>query len=32
VGLVIDRPQPDWTFWAYLVLEVGLGTAAVLGS
>jgi hypothetical protein len=32
VGLVIDRPQPDWTFWVYLGLEVGLGTAGVLGS
>ena len=29
-GLVLDRPRADWTYWAYLILEVGLGAAAVL--
>ena len=28
-ALAIDRPRTDWTFWAYLAAEVGLGTAAL---
>ena len=27
-----DRPDTDWTFWAYLTGELGLGTAALLSS
>jgi hypothetical protein len=27
--LRIDRPNPDWTFWAYLAGEFGLGAAAL---
>jgi hypothetical protein len=27
-----DRPKADWTFWAYLTGELGLGTAALLSS
>jgi hypothetical protein len=28
-ALVLDRPKTDWTFWAYLAAEIGLGTAAL---
>jgi hypothetical protein len=28
-SLAIDRPRTDWTFWAYLAAELGLGTTAV---
>jgi hypothetical protein len=28
-SLKADRPEPDWTYWAYLAAEVGLGTAAL---
>ncbi|MEX2458933.1 MAG: hypothetical protein WD770_08110 [Actinomycetota bacterium] len=31
-ALLLDRPRPDRTYWAYLVLGVGLGLAGVLGS
>jgi len=27
-----DRPKTDWTFWAYLSGELGLGAAALLSS
>ena len=27
-----DKPQTDWTFWAFLTGELGLGTAALLSS
>ena len=27
-----DRPKADWTFWAYLAGEIGLGAAGLLGS
>ncbi|HEV7193098.1 MAG TPA: hypothetical protein VGN35_07800 [Jatrophihabitantaceae bacterium] len=30
--LQLDRPKTDWTFWAYLTGELGLGTAALLAS
>jgi hypothetical protein len=29
LSLALDHPRTDWTFWAYLGLEVGLGTAAL---
>jgi hypothetical protein len=25
-----DRPNPDWTYWAYLAGELGLGAAGLL--
>ena len=28
-SLALDRPRTDWTFWAYLAAELGLGTAAL---
>ena len=28
--LRVDRPRPDWTFWAYLTGELGLGAAGLL--
>jgi hypothetical protein len=28
-SLVLDRPQTDWTFWAYLAAEIGFGTTAL---
>src|SRR5438105_15091972 len=28
-SLVVDRPRTDPAFWAYLVAEIGLGTAAL---
>lgn len=31
-ALVADRPRTDWTYWAYLGAEVGLGTAALLSA
>lgn len=31
-SLRIDRPRTDPAFWAYLAVEVSLGTAALLGS
>jgi hypothetical protein len=31
-SLVVDRPRTDWTFWAYLAAELGLGTAALVGA
>jgi hypothetical protein len=32
VALKADRPDTDWTYWAYLAAEVGLGGAALLSS
>src|SRR3954454_22021080 len=29
-SLGLDRPRTDWTFWAYLAAEIGLGTAALI--
>ena len=28
-SLVVDQPETDWTFWAYLAAELGLGVAAI---
>jgi hypothetical protein len=28
-SLVLDRPRTDWTFWAYLAAELGLGATAL---
>ena len=25
ISLNVDEPDPDWTFWAYLAGEIGLG-------
>lgn len=30
-SLALDEPETDWTFWAYLVTELALGSAS-LGS
>ena len=30
--LVLDRPPTDWTFWAYLAGEIGLGASALTGA
>jgi hypothetical protein len=32
VSLVVDRPETDWTFWAYLTAEVTLGFGALLAG
>ena len=29
-ALKLDEPETDWTYWAYLAAEVGLGTSALL--
>ncbi len=29
-SLAVDPPETDWTYWAYLAGEIGLGAAAVL--
>jgi hypothetical protein len=29
LSLKLDRPETDWTFWAYLAAEVGLGVGAL---
>ena len=31
-SLLVDRPRTDGAFWAYLAVEIGLGTAALLGA
>lgn len=31
-ALVVDDPQPDGTYWAYLAAELGLGAAAVVSG
>ncbi len=31
-ALKADRPDTDWTYWAYLMAEVGLGGAALLAG
>ncbi|MDP9118076.1 MAG: hypothetical protein M3O28_12610 [Actinomycetota bacterium] len=28
----IDRPRTDWTYWAYLTGELGLGSASMIAS
>ena len=30
VSLQADEPQTDWTYWAYLAGEIGLGLAALM--
>ncbi|MCU1683016.1 MAG: hypothetical protein JWQ81_3755 [Amycolatopsis sp.] len=32
VSLALDRPRTTWTYWAYLGLEIGLGTTALLSA
>jgi hypothetical protein len=32
LALALDRPRIDWTYRAFLVLEVAAGLAAILGS
>ena len=32
LSLKLDRPETDWTFWAYLAAEVGLGVLALDGA
>ena len=32
VSLALDRPRTDWTFWAYLAAEVGLGAVALASA
>jgi hypothetical protein len=29
-SLMLDRPRTDWTFWAYLAAEIGLGATALV--
>ena len=31
-SLVLDRPRTDAAFWAYLAVELGLGTAALAAA
>jgi hypothetical protein len=31
-ALVVDDPQPDATYWAYLAAELGLGSLAVVSA
>jgi hypothetical protein len=28
-SLILDRPRTDWSFWAYLAAEIGLGATAL---
>jgi len=30
--LVLDEPDTDWTFWAYLAAELGLGVTALASA
>jgi len=32
VSLVVDKPDTDWTFWAYLAAELTLGAGGVLAA
>ncbi len=32
LSLKLDRPETDWTFWAYLAAEIGLGVLALDGA
>ena len=29
-SLNVDEPQTDWTYWAYLAAEIGLGLGALM--
>ena len=31
-SLKLDRPRTDWTFWGYLVAEIGFGTTALASA
>ena len=31
-SLAVDRPRTDWTFWAYLAAEIGLGIGALASA
>jgi hypothetical protein len=31
-SLALDRPRTDWTFWAYLAAELGLGLGALASA
>lgn len=31
-SLALDRPKTDWTFWAYLVAEIGFGATALVAA
>ncbi len=31
-ALLVDRPKTNWTYWAYLALETGLGVAAICSA
>ncbi|AWS41256.1 DUF4345 domain-containing protein [Streptosporangium sp. 'caverna'] len=31
-SLKLDRPRTDWTFWAYLGVELGLGATALVSA
>jgi hypothetical protein len=31
-SLALDRPRTDWTFWAYLAAEIGLGAGALASA
>jgi hypothetical protein len=31
-SLALDRPRTDWTFWAYLVAEIGFGATALVAA
>ena len=31
-SLAFDRPRTDWTFWAYLAAEIGLGAGALASA
>jgi hypothetical protein len=32
ISLALDRPRTDWTFWAYLAAELGLGAGALASA
>ena len=32
ISIAVDRPETNWSFWAYLALEVGLGSGALLSA
>ena len=31
-ALRVDRPRTDWTYWAFLVAEIGFGAAALTST
>ena len=31
-ALLVDQPETDGAFWAYLAVDIGLGTAALVGA